>query len=138
MLEYIFFNSSLTREFISYLDENKIDYANQTDDSFGTIQGSIISIAEDTKDSHLNELQYLYDTLQVKQENILESSGDALLTNVAGMEVALKNGKTCTIKINPEIVSKILTVISFEELQSFVNDITNCVQNPDDKPVCKK
>lgn len=137
MLDYIFFNDKLNDKFVQFLQDNNIPFSQEQDDSFGTVQGSIIGISEDISEDTLDELQNLYDILQKKQEQILENSDESLITNVAGMEVALKDDKICTLKVDPEIVSKMLTVVSFEELQSFVEDVTQCVQNPISKPACK-
>jgi hypothetical protein len=53
--------------------------------------------------------------------------------NVAGMQTQLKNGKLCTLRVEPTIVTRILTVLEFDELQAFVDNIANSVENPDDE-----
>jgi hypothetical protein len=40
------------------------------------VQGEIVSIADETKDDVLDELQVLYDELQEALEQILEQNGD--------------------------------------------------------------
>ncbi len=138
MLDYIFFDNTLCDKFIAHLSRINVAFNQETDDGFGTVQGAIISISEDTSQTYLDDLQQLYDTLQNEQEKLLEASDDALITNVAGMEVVLNNGRTCTIKVDSTTVSQMLTTISFEQLQNFVNDVAKCVQNPNNKPACVK
>jgi hypothetical protein len=57
--------------------------------------GEIVSIADETKDDVLDELQVLYDELQEELEQILEQNGDGLMMNAAGMQTQLKDGTMC-------------------------------------------
>jgi len=56
--------------------------------------------------------------------------------NAAGMEVKLKDGSICTLRVSPEIVTRILTVLEFDELQTFIDNIARSVENPDDGHFC--
>jgi len=58
------------------------------------------------------------------------------MINAAGMEVKLKDGSTCTLRVAPDVVTKILTVLEFDELQAFVDNIAKSVENPDDGHFC--
>jgi len=52
------------------------------------------------------------------------------------MEVKLKDGSICTLRVSPEIVTRILTVLEFDELQTFIDNIARSVENPDDGHFC--
>ena len=136
MLDYIFFAPTLSDKFKDHLKKVGIDFECDIDESFGSVQGEIISIADETSDAVLNELQVLYDELQDDLEQILEQEGDGLLMNAAGMEVKLKDGSICTLRVSPEIVTRILTVLEFDELQTFIDNIARSVENPDDGHFC--
>ncbi|MBT4123138.1 MAG: hypothetical protein HOE35_04315, partial [Candidatus Ruthia sp.] len=83
MLDYIFFDTSLSAKFKDHLTKAGIEFEQETDDNFGSVQGEIISIADDTADEVLDELQELYDDLQEELEKILEKSDEGLMMNAA-------------------------------------------------------
>ena len=98
-----------------------------------------VGLSEDDIDEDiLDKLQDFYDKLQDEQELLLEQTDESLETNAAGMEIDLSNGDKCTLRLPPEQVNKILSILSFEELQEFVQLIANSVQNPDNNPFCQK
>ncbi len=136
MLDYIFFDSSLSRKFKDHLTKVGIVFKCEDDEGFGSVQGEIVSIADDTNDSVLGDLQNLYDELQDELEEILEQTDDALMMNAAGMEVKLKDGSMCTLRVSPDVVTRILTVLEFDELQAFVENIARSVEEPDDGHFC--
>jgi molybdopterin converting factor small subunit len=74
-----------------------IEFEFEDDENFGSVQGEIVSIADETKDDVLDELQVLYDKLQEELERILEQNGDGLMMNAAGMQTQLKDGTMCTL-----------------------------------------
>ena len=136
MLDYIFFDPSLSNKFKDHLTKVGIEFECEEDEGFGSVQGEIVSIAENTDQEVLSELQDLYDQLQDELELILEQGEDGLMINAAGMEVKLKDGSVCTLRVAPEIVTRILTVLEFNELQAFVDNIARSVEEPDSGHFC--
>jgi len=136
MLDYIFFDANLSAKFKDHLTKAGIGYECTDDEGFGSVQGKIVSIADETSDAVLGELQDLYDALQDDLEQLLEQSNEGLMMNAAGMEVQLKDGRLCTLRVSPDVVTKILTVLEFDELQAFIDNIAKSVENPDDGHFC--
>jgi hypothetical protein len=136
MLDYIFFDKLLANEFKDHLTKGAIAFECSKDENFGSVQGEIVSIADDTSDIVLEELQNLYDELQDKMEQLLEQNDEGLIMNAAGMEVKLKSGIICTLRVSPDIVTRILTVLDFDELQEFVQNIARSVEEPDSGHFC--
>lgn len=136
MLDYIFFDSALLDKFKDHLTKVGINFQHNIDQNFGSIQGEIISIDENTDESTLKKLQILYDVLQDELEQNLEKTTDALTIDAAGMQVKLNNGQMCTLRVDPDVVTRILTVLEFDELQAFVDNIAKSVQDPDDGHFC--
>lgn len=137
MLDYIFFDAKLSNKFKDHLIKAGIEFKVENDESFGSVQGEIVSIADETNDDILDELQVLYDELQEALEQILEQNGDGLMMNVAGMQTQLKDGTMCTLRVEPTIVMRILTVLEFDELQTFIDNIARSVEEPDFGHFCK-
>ena len=136
MLDYIFFHPTLCVKFKDHLTKVGIAYQCQMDEDFGTVQGEVVSISDKTDESTLTQLQVLYDQLQDELEALLEQTDERLAMNAAGMQTRLKDGTLCTLRVDPEIVAKILTVLEFEQLQAFVDNIAKSVEAPDSGHFC--
>ncbi len=136
MLDYIFFDPTLSDKFKDHLTKVGIEFKREDDQGFGSVQGEIVSIADDTSDAVLAELQDLYDELQDQLEKMLEQTDDALTMNAAGMEVKLKSGRLCTLRVSPDVITRILTVLEFDELQAFIDNIASSVEAPDNGHFC--
>ncbi|MEF3193069.1 MAG: hypothetical protein K6346_02445, partial [Halothiobacillaceae bacterium] len=61
--------------------------------------------------------------------------GDVRLSAV-GIVVHLSDGRQSLARVEPDMVRRILTVLSPEELGQFVAKIVDAVENPDDSPIC--
>ncbi|BBB24263.1 conserved hypothetical protein [Isorropodon fossajaponicum endosymbiont JTNG4] len=136
MLDYIFFDAKLSNKFKDHLTKVGIEFKYEQDSAFGSVQGEIVSITDETSENLLDELQNLYDELQRELEKILEQNDEGLVMSAAGMEVKLKDGKLCTLRVAPAIVARILTVLEFDELQTFVDNIAKSVEEPDNGHFC--
>ncbi|CAB9540452.1 hypothetical protein [uncultured Gammaproteobacteria bacterium] len=137
MLDYIFFDTTLSGKFKDHLIKVGIKFTVENDDGFGSVQGEIVAIPDETSEDILDELQILYDKLQDELEQILEDNGNGLLMNAAGMQAQLKDGTMCTLRVEPTIVTRILTVLEFDELQAFIDNIAHSVEEPDSGHFCK-
>ena len=136
MLDYIFFDPSLSAKFKDHLTKMGIAYECQIDKGFGTVQGEVVCISDATDESILAHLQVVYDQLQDELEALLEQTDERLSMNAAGMQTRLKDGTLCTLRVDPEIVTKILTVLEFDQLQAFVDNIAKSVETPDSGHFC--
>lgn len=136
MLDYIFFDTTFSAKFKDHLTKVGIVFECKDDEDFGSVQGEIVSIADNTSDEVLDTLQVLYDDLQDELEKILEKTDDGLMMNAAGMEVRLKDGSICTLRVAPDVTARILTVLEFDELQAFVENIARSVEEPDNGHFC--
>ncbi len=136
MLDYIFFDAKLSNKFKDHLTKVEIEFKYKQDSAFGSVQGEIVSISDETSENLLDELQNLYDKLQSELEKLLEQDDEGLAMSTAGMEVKLKDGKLCTLRVAPDIVARILTVLEFDELQAFVDNIAKSVEKPDSGHFC--
>ncbi|QKQ24313.1 hypothetical protein HUE58_04065 [Candidatus Ruthia endofausta] len=136
MLDYIFFDAKLSNKFKDHLTKVDIKFKCEQDSAFGSVQGAIVSISDETSENLLEELQNLYDKLQSELEKLLEQNDEGLAMSAAGMEVKLKDDRLCTLRVAPDIVARILTVLEFDELQAFVDNIAKSVEKPDDEHFC--
>ncbi len=131
MLEYVFFDPSIADEFSRFVSQYQVKNRVVSDEDMITIE-----VAEDIEDVIADKIDYEYERLLQKNAEILEQGDDALEKNVAGVQVALADGSGCTIRIDPDFLSRILSAISMEELRDFAQIIAEGVERRDNSPLC--
>lgn len=130
MFDYIFFDESLRDRFVSFVRE-KGAAAEKSDEG-----GYMASVPEDIDEALSEEIDTCYEELLQENAELLEGTDDALEKNVAGVRVQLADGTPCTIRLDPDLVARLLQAISLEELRDMVQTIAAAVEDPDDRPLC--
>lgn len=129
MIDYIFFDDGLMNRFTSFLRQRGVEHETDT-------AGKLVQLPEDLDDDLLTTIEDEYDLLLSETEQLLEETGDALEKNLAAVRVELSSGQACNIKFSPDILGRLLQVMSVDELQEMVQNIARAVENPSDKPIC--
>jgi hypothetical protein len=133
MFDYIFFREDNRDSFAGYIKDNGLK-AELTE----THDGMLVSIDEDIDDPLLDKIEEYYDSLMTECENIIaEEEGDQHL-NTAGITLNLQDGRSIQTAVDPNIINRMLTVLSMKELGDFVKTIVNAVENPDERPFCQQ
>ncbi|MBI5040415.1 MAG: hypothetical protein HZB57_04230 [Gammaproteobacteria bacterium] len=133
MLEYIFFHKSLADEFTEQLQTLSIPSESKDDD-----MGFVIAISDDLDDERIDQANEIYEILLAKSEDLLEEEGAAPEKNIAAITLNLNDGRAVQALVRPDLLNRILGVISLQELNEFVEAITDAVDNPDDRPICQR
>lgn len=136
MLEYLFFTSSVADKFIKVLKERNLDYIQEAEPMQGAI---VLKIAEGVDDDLWDALDDLYDELSEEDQALLEEGiDDSGAKSAAGIYLQLLGGKQTIAQVDPDIMNKILSAITMDELNAFIDTIVRSVENPDDSPICKR
>lgn len=136
MLEYLFFTSSVADKFIRVLKERNLDYVQEAEPMQGAI---VLKIAEGVDDDLWDALDDLYDELSEEDQALLEEGiDDSGAKSAAGIYLQLLGGKQTIAQVDPDIMNKILSAITMDELNAFIDTIVRSVENPDDSPICKR
>lgn len=130
MLEYIFFDQGLQDKFINFLKTQSVVAICPVDDEM------LVQVPDDLEDALAESIDQYYEELLQENADILESGDDALEKNVAGVQVQLSNGDICMIRLDPDLVSRVLQGIDMSELRDLVQDIANQLEQPDNRPLC--
>jgi CCR4-NOT transcriptional regulation complex NOT5 subunit len=133
MLEYIFFHKQLLEQFLKQLEQHDIPCETRDD-----AMGLIAAVSEDLDDERLEQVDKIYDALLDDTEMLLDSDDNASEKHAAAITLNLKNGDTVEAPINPALLKRVLSVISYEELNELVEDIVDGVENPDHRPFCQR
>ncbi len=130
MLEYVFFKETIRDKFISFLVERKAEYQISEGD------GLLVGVSEEIDDELWDAIDLHYETLLQETAELMEQGEDALEKNVAGVQVQLANGEPCTVRLDPDLVARVLGCISMEELRDMVQDVAHWVELKDNSPLC--
>lgn len=130
MLEYVFFDEGIRDKFVEELRAKGVDVTTSDD------AGCLAEVPEDLDDKLADEVDYLYEKLLQETAELLEESEGVFEKNVMGVMVALEDGIPCTIRLDPDLVARLLNCISMEELRDLAQVIAEGVQNPDNRPLC--
>ena len=137
MLEYLFFTQEIADKFISFLNGKNLKWEQKNDPMLGSI---VIETSEDIEDELWDELDDHHELLGEEEQKILEIdlADSETEMNAAGIYIQLANGEQTVAQINPEIMNRMLSVISMDEFNEFIETIVSSVEKPDDAPICEK
>lgn len=134
MLEYLFFNQEIADQFIKILKGKGLEWEQYNDPMLDSI---VIKTPEDIDDDLWDELDDYHEKLGVEDQQLMEDALDETETNAAGVYIQLANGKQTVAQIDPEVMNRMLGVITMEEFNDFVETIVSSVEKPDDSPICE-
>jgi len=134
-LEYLFYSSSMYEKFIQTLNEKSIPWKNAEE----TIHNSfLIQISEQDIEPYWDEVDDHYDELALEDQKLVESGADcAKDINAAGIHIQLSDNSNTIAQVNPDVINRILDVITADEFSEFIDKIVKSVEHPDDTPLCK-
>ncbi|MFW2440409.1 MAG: hypothetical protein ACN4GR_13690 [Arenicellales bacterium] len=133
MLEYIFFHDEPRKQFIQYLLKHDIPYVEQSDS-----MGMVVAVAEDLGEEIEELTESHYDKLMENAEELLIQDGEASEKDVAAITITLDDGRTIYASVSPNVINRVLGVITTQELNDLVNSIVSSVLNPDERPICTR
>lgn len=135
-LEYLFFTEQMAEAFKKALLEHELEFTQETE----PVQGGIVLKTPEPEDDELwDELDDLYDELSAQDQALLEEGiEDAEAKSTAGIYLQLQGGNQTVAQIDPDVMNRMLGVISMDEFNTFVDTIVQSVENPDDSPICKR
>jgi len=135
MFEYVFFNEVLRGRFVAMLDEQPLPW-----DGRDTDEGYSVFVSEDIDDDTMERLEAVYDELMDEQRTIVaadELNHDDGIHRV-GVQFSDSDGIVGQVHLDPELVNRLLRVISIEELQELVQTVAAQVTSGGAGALCQK
>lgn len=140
LMEYVFFDESLAKKFMVYCEQLGIaceldSGMTHTDDDAFTVM-----IRQDLNDEQNEKVEEKYDDILFGDQAAQIEGNDAAgaLADACGVQVKLQSGEFTTVAIHPEIMNKILSVLSIDELQQFLSQVAEDIENPKSGPICSR
>ncbi|ATX82141.1 hypothetical protein Ga0123462_1277 [Mariprofundus ferrinatatus] len=133
MLEYVFFDPRPRDLFIAQV--NELGVATLLKEKGDEL---LVLLPDDLDEVTNDRIEALFmATLDMSEALMAEAEGVKSF-NATGVEVKLANGDSVMASVDAKILAKLLSVLSFDELASFVDSITRAVEEPDYRPICKR
>lgn len=139
-MEYMFFDEILAKRFQTYCEglgvktEFDQDVTHTDDDSF------TIKIAGNLDDDLTEKIEDEYGEMLFGEQaaQVEGNDGAGAIADACGVQVQLSSGQYTTVAIHPEIMNKILSVLSIDELQQFLSQVAEDIEVPKMGPICSR
>lgn len=132
MDEYIFFDPHLRDKFTHRARELGVEYHLQDDDL-----GIVVAIPEDLPEEVTDSLEACYEQLMEEQSELVDQSEGGLKKHLAGVRLDLPGGRSCMVKLDPDMANRLLSCFSLDEVQELFAAVARSIESPDDEPLCK-
>ncbi len=135
MLEYVFFHKVLAVQFIKKANDYQIEALLIEEEPAWEVH-----LSEDIDEKIEQKLGAYYDILFDKDQDMYEEehTEDENEYGAAAIELTLKNNQKVYAQTNQKIMAKVLSTLTFDELNTLVADIVFAVENPDERSICQR
>ncbi|MFP4252092.1 MAG: hypothetical protein ACLFRM_05565 [Guyparkeria sp.] len=136
MYEFTFLTPDRGAGFIKRLEAEGLDVTVARDPM--AEEATTVSIPDDIDDALADRIEGWYEeeTQAAEAEMFREGRMEASIS--AGVWVTLENGQASFAPVDPSIMSRMLSVLTSDELGDFVDRVARAVEHPDDTPVCAR
>jgi len=133
MLEYVLFSESVRNIFISWLNDNLIEYQLAGEEEL------LILIDEDIDLDTLEKIETRYDFLLDESAKIADKEDESPdNVHLVGIQFTRNNGEIGQVRISPELANQIQRCLNAAELQSFVQLVVDAASKPTNESLCAK
>lgn len=133
MIEYVFFHQPLANAFIERLVALSIAYESKADEL-----GLVVAVPEDLDDAVLDELDGLHEELLAQAEVLLIAAEGGTEQQAAALNITLGDGRIVQASVRPALMNKLLSALSFEEINELLEAIVDSIEHPDERPFCRR
>jgi len=137
LLEYIFFHQQPCDRFKQVLQQVGVETLKEGTDETD-VEGLTVCISDDLDEEISEKIENFYDEMMELDESLVIEDEGADEYSQAGLAVTLKDGRSVMASVDPDVLNRVLTVISHDELGKLVDIIADAVENPDQRPLCKR
>ena len=123
--EYLFFDEAIARRFCeACARETGLEpQLKETDGQW------LAQLPESVSDTHMDTVEALYETFFFGEQAEQIEASEAHHT-ATGMQIQLADGRFTTVLVEPELMNRLLSVLTIDELNRFLHDVASAVENP--------
>ncbi|MCG7898244.1 MAG: hypothetical protein JAY99_04110 [Candidatus Thiodiazotropha lotti] len=133
MLEYVFFDQRPWQDFVDYLKQLGLAIETARDDGEW-----LVYVPEELDDEMDEKIETRYEILLEMNEQLIADQQGSSHVDMAGINVSLMDGRVVQAEVDPQLINRLLQVVSVEELGEFVRAIALAVEQGDERPLCQR
>jgi len=139
-MEYVFFDLSLAQRFQAFCQLLGLKTSIKSDETYSGEPEFTVSTNDKLDDVVAEKIEEKYaDMLFGDQASMIEGNdNDGAIADACGVQIQLQSGQFTTVAIHPETMNKILSVLSVDELQAFLAQVAEDIENPKLGPICSR
>ncbi len=132
MFEYVFFQSRTADEFVRFVRAHGLEPELEREADLWQVR-----LPDTAAPELLDAAESLYDDL-LSQDRAAQEAEDAAGGEAAGVVVELADGRKVYAPVEPDVLARVLEVLTPQELGRMVEAIVSAVENPDDRSLCRR
>jgi len=133
VLEFVFFDRQPYEQFAEFVRSLGLNPGCRVTDR----EEYLVELPDDIDDDLIDRVEAEYERMMGISEDLMAEADDGHYS-AAGVQVNLPDGGEIVASVDPSLLRKILSAISYEELGDFVDTIAAAALNPDSRPICKR
>ncbi|MCG7928737.1 MAG: hypothetical protein N0C88_20510 [Candidatus Thiodiazotropha lotti] len=133
MLEYVFFDKRPWQDFVDYLKQLGLAIETAQDDDEW-----LVYVPEELDDETDEKIEARYETLLEMNERLIADQQGGAHVELAGINVSLMDGRVVQAAVDPQLINRLLQVISVEELGELVSAVAQAVEQGDERSLCQR
>jgi len=139
-MEYVFFDLSLAQRFQAFCQSLGVKTDIKSDETYSGEPEFTVSASDKLNDEVAEKIEEEYaEMLFGEQASMIEGNdNDGAIADACGVQVQLQSGQFTTVAIHPETMNKILSVLSIDELQVFLAQVAEDIENPKLGSICSR
>ncbi len=140
LVEFVFFDLSLAERFEKFCESRGVTVTLIAGETYSGEPEFTISMPEALDEALTQEIGDEYDEVLFGDQAAMIEGNDenGAVADACGVQVQLHSGQFTTVAIHPEIMNKILSVLSVSELQTFLSQVAEDIENPKKGSVCAR
>lgn len=131
MLDYIFFQETSRQQFIEYLDQQGISHESSEDQHMG----HLVHVPMLEADPKTDAIEQLYEQLNEADEALFMDEQDG--NQITALSVTLQDGRVSYAPIEPDMMNRLMSVLTPEEIGELVSAIAKAVEEPELRRLCQ-
>lgn len=137
--EYTFFDLGLAESFAKKCQALGANANIHSDESPTGESVFEVALSDEMSDALTQQIEDIYsDMLFGEQAAQIEGGGEGAIADICGVQVKLQSGEYTTVAIHPTVMNKILSVLTIDELQKFLAQVAEDIENPKSGPICRR
>lgn len=137
-MEYTFFDQKLAEQFSEACGQMGLNTEIDSGETFSGEPFANVKVTSEMDDKQANQLEDLYGDMLFGEPVARKTAKNtpSKEPEVSKVQIRLPSGSVSNVSIEADIMRKLQTVFTVEELKKFLEQVVYSAENPDQSPIC--